>query len=62
MFRKTPTLLSITFCILLLAIATINIYLQSPMGLLTTPDSLNYLDMAKNYDQGRGALVTNRTL
>ena len=34
----------------------------TPFGSATTPDSLNYLDMARNYKSGIGVLATDRSL
>jgi hypothetical protein len=34
----------------------------TPYGSATTPDSLNYLDIARNYKSGRGMLATDRSL
>src|SRR5690554_3312640 len=62
MLKSSSKLITLLFIVILLAIASVNISMQSPAGLLTTPDSLSYLDIARNIDQGNGALASNRTL
>ncbi len=54
MLQKQHLIIHIMSVILILAFATIVISALTPYGAATTPDSLHYLDIARNIKQGHG--------